>query len=79
VVGFAYYQQNQGNLVKLQLDAVDATVDNMRNGTYKLQAFGHMYTKGEPTGLAKAFLDDMLSDEVQNTLIPSLFYAPAGQ
>jgi phosphate transport system substrate-binding protein len=79
VVGFAFYQQNQGNLVKLQLDAVDATVDNMKNGTYKLQAFGHMYTKGEPTGLAKAFLDDMLSDEVQNTLIPSLFYAPAGQ
>ena len=79
VIGFAFYQQNKGTLVKLQLDGVDASVDNMKNGTYKLQAFGHMYTKGEPDGLARAFLEYMLGDEVQNTLIPSLFYAPAGQ
>jgi phosphate transport system substrate-binding protein len=79
VVGFAYYQQNKGTLVQFQLDGVDASVDNMKSNTYKLQAFGHMYSKGEPDGLTKAFLDYMLSDEVQNTLIPSLFYAPAGQ
>jgi phosphate transport system substrate-binding protein len=79
VIGFAFYQQNQGTLVKLQLDGVDATVDNMKSGSYKLQAFGHMYTRGDPDGLTKAFLDYMLSDAVQNTLIPSLFYAPAGQ
>ena len=35
-----------------------------------------MYTKGEPTGLTKAFLDYMLSPAVQNGLIPTLFYAP---
>jgi phosphate transport system substrate-binding protein len=79
VIGFAFYQQNKGTLVKLQLDGVDASVDNMKNGTYKLQAFGHMYTKGEPDGLTRAFLDYMLGDEVQNTLIPSLFYAPAAK
>jgi len=78
VVGFAYYQQNKGDLVALQLDGIDATVDNMSNGSYKLQAFGHMYTKGPPDGLVKAFLDYMLSPTVQGTTIPSLFYAPAG-
>ena len=55
---------------------VDATVDNMAAGTYKLQANGHMYSKGQPDGLTKAFLDYMLSTDVQKTLIPSLFYAP---
>jgi phosphate transport system substrate-binding protein len=78
VIGFAYYQANKGSLVAFQLNGVDASVDNMKNNTYILQAFGHMYTKGQPDGLTKAFLDYMLSPDVQNTLIPSLFYAPAG-
>ncbi|HYK95970.1 MAG TPA: phosphate ABC transporter substrate-binding protein PstS family protein [Candidatus Dormibacteraeota bacterium] len=77
VIGFAFYQANKANLTALQLDGIDATVDNMTNGSYKLQAFGHMYSKGQPDGLTKAFLDYMLSDSVQHTLIPSLFYAPA--
>lgn len=78
VIGFAYYVPNKSGLNGLQLDGVDATVDNMTSGTYKLQAFGHMYSKGDATGLTQAFLDYMLSPEVQTTLIPSLYYAPAG-
>jgi phosphate transport system substrate-binding protein len=76
VIGFAYFQQNTGQVTGLQLDGVDATVDNMKNGTYKLAADGHMYTKGEATGLAKSFLDYSLGPTVQGTTIPSLFYAP---
>lgn len=79
VLAFAYYQANKGDLVGLSLDGVEASVDNLANGTYKLQDVGHMYTKGEPDGLKKAFLDYMLSADVQNTLLPSLFYAPAGE
>jgi phosphate transport system substrate-binding protein len=78
VIGFAFYQQNKANLVGFQLDGVDASVANMTSNTYKLQAFGHMYTKGQPDGLTKAFLEYMLGPDVQNNLIPSLFYAPAG-
>ena len=76
VIGFAYYQANKAQLNGLQLDGVDATVANMTAGTYKLSAFGHMYTKGDATGLTKAFIDFMLSDGVQQQLLPSLFYAP---
>jgi phosphate transport system substrate-binding protein len=35
-----------------------------------------MYTKGDPSGLTKSFLDFMVSDGVQHQLLPSLFYAP---
>jgi phosphate transport system substrate-binding protein len=76
VIGFAYYQQNKSALTALQLDGVDATVANLANGSYKLQAVGHMYSKGQPDGLTKAFLDYMLGPDVQGTLIPSLFYGP---
>ena len=78
VIGFAYYNDpaNKALLHGLQLDGVDATIANMTAGTYKLAADGHMYTNGQPDGLTKAFLDYMLSAEVQGTLIPSLSYAP---
>jgi phosphate transport system substrate-binding protein len=76
VIGFAYYQANKTKVTALGLDGVQGSVDNLKNGTYKLQAFGHMYSKGAADGLTKAFLDYMLSSDVQNTLIPSLNYAP---
>jgi phosphate transport system substrate-binding protein len=76
VIGFAYYQSNLGQVAALQLDGVDATVDNMKSGTYKLAADGHMYTKGQPDGLTKSFMDYMLGPIVQGTTIPAQFYAP---
>ncbi len=76
VIGFAYYRQNKDTVVGLQLDGVDASVDAMVAGSYRLSAFGHMYTKGQPDGLTKAFLDFMYSDRVQKTIEPGLFFAP---
>jgi phosphate transport system substrate-binding protein len=77
VIGFAYYQANKAGLTGLQLDGVDATVDNMTNGTYKLQAVGHAYTKGDPSGLTASFIEYLMSPYVQQVTLPSLYYAPA--
>jgi len=78
VIGFAYYADpaNAGKVTGLQLDGVDASVDNMASGTYKLSADGHMYTKGDATGLTKSFLDYVMGAQVQGTTIPTLHYAP---
>jgi len=76
VIGLAYYEQNKANLTGLQLDGVTAGVDTIESGQYKLQAFGHMYTKGEATGLTKNFIDYMYTPEAQ-AIAASLFYAPA--
>ncbi|MNP60440.1 Phosphate-binding protein PstS 1 precursor [compost metagenome] len=35
-----------------------------------------MYTKGEPDAATKAFLDYMLSDEIQQTDVTELGYIP---
>ena len=78
VIGFVYFDQAKADINGLQLDGVDASVDNMKSGTYKLQAFGHMYTKGDAADLSKAFLDYVVSPDIQNNLLPTLFYAPAG-
>jgi phosphate transport system substrate-binding protein len=75
VIGLAYYQQNKANLAAAQLDGVDATVANLQNGNYRLQAFGHMYTKGAADGLAKAFIDYLATPEATQ-IAAGLFFAP---
>ena len=60
-VGLAYLNDS---VKALKLDGVEPTVENIVAGTYPLWSWGHMYTKGEPTGAVKAFLDYMASDDV---------------
>jgi phosphate transport system substrate-binding protein len=75
VIGIAYYEQNRDHLAGTQLDGVDATVANLQNGSYGLQAFGHLYTKGPADGLAKAFIDYLATPEAQQ-IAAGLFFAP---
>ncbi len=77
-VGFSFYESNTAGLNALQLDGVAASVDNMANGTYKLQTIGHMYTKGPGDPLSQAFIAYMLTPDVQNGTVKSLFYGPIG-
>lgn len=54
------------NTVKaLNVDGVEATAENVKNGTYKAARPFNIATKGEPTGLAKDFIDFILSAEGQ--------------
>lgn len=61
----------------LSIDGVAPTVENITTGSYKVWAYMHMYTKGEPTGAVKAFLDYMMTDEVQKGIVAKLGYIPA--
>lgn len=57
------YLVNNKDVAALAIDGVAPTLENTYNGTYKVWGYEHMYTKGEPTGTVKAFLDYILSDE----------------
>ena len=59
-----------------QAEGGGATNENRKNGRDVRAADGQMYTKGQPDGLTRAFLDYMLGSTVQGTTIPGLFYAP---
>lgn len=74
VIGFSYYQANSTKVTAVGLDGVQGSVDNLTNGSYKLQAPGHMYSKGQPDGLTKSFLDYMMGDYVQKTITAQLGY-----
>ncbi len=47
----------------LKIDGAESTTENISAGKYPFWSYEHMYTKGEATGLTKAFIDYMLSDE----------------
>ena len=58
----------------IKLDGVEANAANIADGKYPIWAYEHMYTKGEPTGTAKKFIDYIMTDEVQKGIIAKLKY-----
>ncbi|MBA9086270.1 phosphate transport system substrate-binding protein [Fontibacillus solani] len=71
------YLDNSVKVVKY--DGVEATEENVANGTYPVWAYEHMYTKGEPNDVVKAFLEFMASEEVQNKDVVELGYIPVSK
>jgi len=76
VLAFAYLVTSGQGITQLQYEGVDPSVANITSEKYKIFSFGHMYSKGEATGLTKSFLDFMLSPAVQNGPVKELNYAP---
>lgn len=78
-IGYLALSYLDDSIKAVKYDGVEATVDNVANGTYPVWAYEHMYTKGEPNEVVKAFLEYMLTDEVQNGTVVDLGYIPANK
>ncbi|MDY0404290.1 phosphate ABC transporter substrate-binding protein [Virgibacillus sp. 179-BFC.A HS] len=76
-IGYLAFSYLDDTVTSLKLDGVEATDKNVQSGDYPIWAYEHMYTKGEPSGLAKEFLDYMVSDDVQKNLVPEQGYISA--
>jgi phosphate transport system substrate-binding protein len=64
------------SIVKGKIDGVEATNETIGSGDFPIWAYQHSYTNGEAEGLAKEFLDYLLSDEVQSSIVPDQGYVP---
>lgn len=62
----------------LKIDAVASDKANICDGSYKFWSWGHMYTRGEPTGLAKEFIE-FVSSVDNNSSIESLGFISAAE
>jgi phosphate transport system substrate-binding protein len=51
---------------------IDPTDANIESGEYPIWSYEHMFTKGEASGQAKAFIDYILSAEFQKSQLPSV-------
>jgi phosphate transport system substrate-binding protein len=64
-IGFLSFGYLDDSVKALAIDGVEATVENAGSGEYPVVRPLNMITKGEPTGLAKAFLGFIMSEEGQ--------------
>lgn len=67
-IGFISLGLVDDQVKALDLDGVEATGENIMNGTYTLARPFLFVTKDEPTGLTKSFIDFILSWEGQKIL-----------
>jgi phosphate transport system substrate-binding protein len=58
--------------MKTDSGVVEPTRENVESGAWPIWSYEHMYTKGEPTGATKTFLDYMASAAFQNEVVPSV-------
>lgn len=72
-LAFSYFDDS---IVALAIDGKEPNQVNVETNDWKIWAYQHMYTNGEPKGLTKAFIDYILSDEVQTSLVTELDYLP---
>ena len=73
-LAFSYFTDQ--SVTPLSIDGVEPTDVNVQSGEFPVWAYQHSYTKGEATDLAKAFLDYLMSDDIQNTLLKEQGYLP---
>lgn len=70
-LAFAYLDDS---IKTIKLNGFEPTTENVSTNDWPIWAYEHMYTKGEPDGLTKEFLDYMYSDEVQEGIVVSMGY-----
>lgn len=68
-IGYVSLSSLNREVKALPIDGVEASETNVKNGSYKLQRPFIYVTKGEPAGLAKAFIDFILSPEGQKLIV----------
>jgi phosphate transport system substrate-binding protein len=77
-IGAAEFEAGQGTPIKLlPVGRVEATVENVRNGSFPLARPLNLVTRTEPVGLVKAFIEFARSGEVHGLIEAQFFVPPA--
>lgn len=72
------YLTGDAGVETVAIDDVEPTLENTYSGKYPVWTFEHMYTKGEPNEVTKAFLDYITGDEC-GTQMEKLGYGVASK
>jgi len=75
-IGYVDAAYADSTVKTLAYNGVKFTADAVISGQYPVYAYEHMYTKGQPTGAVKAFIDYVMSPEFQNTYVEKNGFLP---
>lgn len=76
-IGYVDTPYLNSSIKALQFEGVAFSKEAIKEGKYPLYGVEHMYTKGEPKGATKAFLDYIMSPEFQDKKVEELKFLPA--
>lgn len=73
-LAFSYYDDSAFKALKV--DGVEPTSENVESGDFKIWSYEHMYTAKDADEVTQAFIDYMLSDAVQGSLVEDEGFIP---
>jgi phosphate transport system substrate-binding protein len=65
------------DLKTFAVDGIEPTRQNVEDGVYRIWSYEHMYTRGPAQGQARAFIEFVLSPQVQNEILVRDGFIPA--
>lgn len=74
-LAFSYF--DDAKFKALKVDGVEPTAENVCSGKFNIWAYEHMYTATDADAATKAFVDFMMSDDVQGSLVEEEGFIPA--
>ena len=73
-LSFNYFDDSKFKALKV--DGVEPKKENVETGDFKIWSYEHMYTSKDADEATKAFIDYMLSDDVQGSLVEEKGFIP---
>lgn len=74
-VAFNYFDTND-SIKALNVDGVEPTQESVESGDFNIWAYEHMYTRDDADEATQAFIDYMMSDDVQGSLVAEQGFIP---
>jgi phosphate transport system substrate-binding protein len=75
-IGYVDAAYVDDSVKELAYDGEKCSVKNVVDGKYPIYALGRMYTRGEPKGAAKDFIEFVLGEEFQNKYVEKSGFIP---
>lgn len=75
-ISYLAFSYMDDSIDALSVENIKPTEENVADNSWKIWSYEHMYTKGQPDDDVKAFLDFMLSDDIQEGVVKELGYLP---
>ncbi|GGF59144.1 phosphate-binding protein [Paenibacillus albidus] len=75
-IGYIDLVYVSGDVKAVKFNGVEATTNNVINGSYKIWAYGYYMTKGQPEGITKEFIKYVQSSKFQQGSLKKLKFIP---
>ena len=78
-VGYISFGFVDDSVRAIPIDGVAPTAKTIKSGAYPVRRLLHFLTRGQPTGLARQYIDFVLSPAVQASIVSKAGFTPIGR